>query len=88
LGFNLRTSPRCSLGFLEKELSFRLGLVVLVAPTWNAFSFLDTFNLPIIRGVKKLVCTNSPQIREDFEKFVVNEKRKEEGMSRFSYDSQ
>jgi hypothetical protein len=63
-------------------------LVVLVAPTWSAFSFLDTFNLPIIRGVKKLVYTNSPQIREDFEKFEMILKCQGEGISSFSYDSQ
>jgi hypothetical protein len=42
--FYLRTFPQCCLGLLEKELSFRLGLVVLVALTWSAFTFLDTFN--------------------------------------------
>jgi hypothetical protein len=63
-------------------------LVVLVALTWNAFTFLDTFNLPIIQEARKLVYTNSLQIREDFRKFEMILKCQGEGISLLPSDSQ
>ena len=58
--FYLRTSPRCSSGLLEKELSFRLRLVVLVALTCSAFYILDTFTLLLNLQEIKLVLPNRP----------------------------
>jgi hypothetical protein len=69
LGISLMHFPKVQPRIFRTGTSCHLGLVVLVALMLSAFTFLNSFNLPIIQEARKLVYTNSLQIKEDFRKF-------------------